>query len=137
MSVAPGPRQTTFAGVTTSAAVVCAALSGLYIQTNLFSATSSPKEAVTSAISAYPLGEECYQVARALASGRGYSDPFGTPTGPTSWTAPALPTLLAGLVWAIGDDRQNVMTVVLLLQQLVLIATAALVLVLARETAGR
>src|SRR3954454_25342760 len=34
------------------------------------------------------LGAEYFNVARALADGRGFSDPFGEPTGPTAWVSP-------------------------------------------------
>ena len=35
------------------------------------------------------LGGEHYCVAEALAAGRGFSDPFGVPTGPTAWVRPS------------------------------------------------
>jgi hypothetical protein len=83
------------------------------------------------------LGVEYFCIARAMAAGRGFADPFGEPTGPTAWMPPVLPTLLAGLLWLFGGDRDAVMVVVLVLQNLVLIGTALLVLALADRTNGR
>ena len=39
--------------------------------------------------------DESGHIAAALASGRGFSDPFGPATGPTAWLAPAWPFLLS------------------------------------------
>ena len=83
------------------------------------------------------LGGEYINIGRAVAAGRGYADPFGQPTGPTAWMPPALPTLLAGLLWAFDGNRCAVMTVMILFQDLSLIGTGLLVLVLADRTAGR
>jgi hypothetical protein len=44
------------------------------------------------------MGAEYFAVARALVDGRGFSDPFGEPTGPTAWVPPFYPALLAGLL---------------------------------------
>jgi hypothetical protein len=43
------------------------------------------------------LGAEYYNIGRAMAEGRGFSNPFAEPTGPTAWMPPLFPTLLAGL----------------------------------------
>src|SRR5258708_3813916 len=42
-------------------------------------------------------GEEMGRVARALATGYGFSDPFRGHTGPTAWVGPLFPLLLAGV----------------------------------------
>ncbi|HEY4105589.1 MAG TPA: hypothetical protein VGM44_16940, partial [Polyangiaceae bacterium] len=44
------------------------------------------------------LGGEYYNIAAALAEGRGYSDPFGALDGPTAWMPPAFTFLLAALI---------------------------------------
>jgi len=44
------------------------------------------------------MGAEYYAIARALVDGRGFSDPFGEPTGPTAWVPPLYVALLAGLL---------------------------------------
>ncbi|HJT78978.1 MAG TPA: hypothetical protein VJ739_17410 [Gemmataceae bacterium] len=83
------------------------------------------------------LGGEYLQIARALASGRGFADPFGRKTGPTAWQPPLLPALLAGLLWACDGNEDAVVAVVVFLQVAALVGTGALVLALARETTRR
>ena len=41
------------------------------------------------------MGAEYNSIARAIVAGRGFSDPFRWPTGPTAWMPPVLPYLLA------------------------------------------
>src|SRR5262249_44479991 len=41
------------------------------------------------------LGAEYFNIARALAAGDGFANPFGDRTGPTAWQPPLLPALLA------------------------------------------
>jgi hypothetical protein len=43
----------------------------------------------------FGFGWEMGRIAEALASGRGFSDPFGPPTGPTAWEPPLYPHLIA------------------------------------------
>ncbi|MBN1606916.1 MAG: hypothetical protein JW940_09810 [Polyangiaceae bacterium] len=57
------------------------------------------------------LGAEYWNIARALNAGRGFADPFGHPTGPTSWMAPLYSLLLAGLL-AIFPEKVAVARVV-------------------------
>jgi 4-amino-4-deoxy-L-arabinose transferase-like glycosyltransferase len=47
-------------------------------------------------------GEEMGRIARALATGHGYSDPFRGHTGPTAWVGPLFPLLLAGVFKLFG-----------------------------------
>jgi 4-amino-4-deoxy-L-arabinose transferase-like glycosyltransferase len=47
-------------------------------------------------------GEEMGRVARALATGFGFSDPFRGHTGPTAWVGPLFPLLLAGIFKMFG-----------------------------------
>src|SRR5690349_12716587 len=58
------------------------------------------------------LGAENYYIARSLVRGHVFANPFGERTGPTAWMPPALPALLAGLLWACDGDRDAVMVVV-------------------------
>jgi hypothetical protein len=83
------------------------------------------------------VGAEYYHIAGALVSGRGFADPFQEPTGPTAWMAPVLSLLLAALRWAAGDDKEVVIAVFVLFQDLTLIGTGLLLLALARRTTGR
>ena len=43
----------------------------------------------------FPFGWEMGRIARALTTGRGFADPFGGNTGPTAWTPPLYPLLMA------------------------------------------
>jgi hypothetical protein len=83
------------------------------------------------------LGGEAFNIARAVADGKGYADPFNRPTGATAWMPPVLPTLLAGLLWLGNGSRDAVMHVVIFLQTFVLIGTGMLVVTLARQTTTR
>jgi 4-amino-4-deoxy-L-arabinose transferase-like glycosyltransferase len=47
-------------------------------------------------------GEEMGRIARALATGFGFSDPFRGHTGPTAWVGPLFPLLLAGIFKMFG-----------------------------------
>jgi 4-amino-4-deoxy-L-arabinose transferase-like glycosyltransferase len=47
-------------------------------------------------------GEEMGRVARALATGYGFSDPFRGHTGPTAWVGPLFPLILAGVFKCFG-----------------------------------
>ncbi|HLX71224.1 MAG TPA: hypothetical protein VKV04_16485, partial [Verrucomicrobiae bacterium] len=45
----------------------------------------------------FGFGWEMGRIGAAIASGRGFSDPFGAPTGPTAWEPPLYPCLIAGV----------------------------------------
>src|SRR5580658_2334606 len=47
-------------------------------------------------------GEEVGRIARALATGFGFSDPFRGHTGPTAWVGPLFPLVLAGVFKVFG-----------------------------------
>jgi 4-amino-4-deoxy-L-arabinose transferase-like glycosyltransferase len=47
-------------------------------------------------------GEEMGRIARALATGFGFADPFRGHTGPTAWVGPLFPLLLAGVFKVFG-----------------------------------
>ena len=50
----------------------------------------------------FSFGWEMGRIGAALASGRGFSDPFGPPTGPTAWEPPLYPYLIAGVFQSFG-----------------------------------
>ncbi len=50
----------------------------------------------------FPFGYEMGRIARALATGYGYADPFYGHTGPTTWVTPLYPLLLAGVFKLFG-----------------------------------
>lgn len=49
-----------------------------------------------------PFDNEAGNIANALAQGRGFSDVFRKPTGPTAWLAPVYPLLLGGIFRIFG-----------------------------------
>jgi 4-amino-4-deoxy-L-arabinose transferase-like glycosyltransferase len=50
----------------------------------------------------FGFGWEMGRVARALASGRGFADPFHGETGPTAWVAPVFPVVMGGIFRLFG-----------------------------------
>jgi len=50
----------------------------------------------------FGFGWEMGRIAASLASGHGFSNPFGPPTGPTAWEAPLYPYLTAGVFLIFG-----------------------------------
>jgi 4-amino-4-deoxy-L-arabinose transferase-like glycosyltransferase len=59
-----------------------------------------------------PFGFELGQVAKAIASGRGFSSPLGIlPTGPTIWFTPIYPYLIAGIfkLWGIFSPLSHIL----------------------------
>ena len=75
------------------------------------------------------LGAEYYNIARAVAEGRGFSDPFVVESGPTAWMPPLLVWLQSGLIYACGGDRFWVMVIVVILKSIVLACCATAVIV--------
>ncbi len=49
-----------------------------------------------------PFAQETGNIAQALAQGRGFSDVFRQPTGPTAWLAPVYPLVVAGIFRVFG-----------------------------------
>ena len=54
----------------------------------------------------FGFGWEMGRIGAALASGRGFSDPFGAATGPTAWEPPLYPYLVAGVFHVFGIYSQ-------------------------------
>jgi hypothetical protein len=80
---------------------------------------------------------EYYRIARALAAGEGFANPFVQPTGPTAWQAPVYPLFIASLLW-LFDGNLDVMTAGrVFVQVYVLIGTGLLILALVRKTTSR
>src|SRR3984893_17904387 len=50
----------------------------------------------------FGFGWEMGRIAAAIASGRGFSSPFGPPTGPTAWEPPLYPYLTAAVFLVFG-----------------------------------
>jgi hypothetical protein len=69
-------------------------------------------------------GEEMGRIARALATGFGFSDPFRGHTGPTAWVGPLFPLLLAGVFKLCGVFTGQSAWVILVLNSLFSALTA-------------
>jgi hypothetical protein len=74
------------------------------------------------------LGSEYKYVAQAIYAGRGYSEPFGRDTGPTSWVPPILTYLTAGVYFVAGGDTDTVANVFVVFHCAALIWTGLFVL---------
>lgn len=66
------------------------------------------------------LGAEYRAIALSLIEGRGFSNPFKKPTGPTAWMAPLLPVLLASFFCLAHGNEQLVVDIVLSLNSITL-----------------
>jgi hypothetical protein len=79
------------------------------------------------------LGAEYYFIAKAITSGKGFSNPFQEDTGPTAWMPPVYPFLLALLI-KIFKTKYGVSLAVLFLKNVVLIFTGTLIYEIAKRT---
>ena len=50
----------------------------------------------------FSFGWEMGRIGASIASGHGFSNPFGPPTGPTAWEPPLYPYLIAGVFHVFG-----------------------------------
>lgn len=72
-------------------------------------------------------GWEMGRIARALATGFGYADPFTGHTGPTAWVPPLYPLLLAGVFKLFGVYTAQSAWVILTINSIFSAATAPLI----------
>ncbi len=82
------------------------------------------------------LGGEYYYIAKAIVEGRGFSDPFNEPTGPTAWMPPLYPFILSSLI-VFFKSRLIVAIGILFLKNIVLIFTGLTVYNIAKETSNK
>ena len=85
----------------------------------------------------FEYGWEMGRIARALATGHGYSDPFEGRTGPTAWTPPLYPLLLAVVFKLFGVYSLTSAWVILAINSIFSAATAPAVYQIARRTFAR
>jgi hypothetical protein len=81
----------------------------------------------------FQFGWEMGRIARSLATGHGYSSPFNGESGPTAWTPPVYPLLLAGVFKLFGVYSRLSAWVILTLNSAFSAATAPLVYEMARR----
>ena len=60
------------------------------------------REISARALASVPFEQETGNIAMALATGKGYSSPMRSDTGPTAWLAPMYPLMLAGIFCVFG-----------------------------------
>jgi hypothetical protein len=84
----------------------------------------------------WPFGYETGRLARAIASGRGFSDPFFAETGPSAISGPVYPYLLAGVFKVFGIYTATSAIIALSLNSLFSALTCVPVFLLARESFG-
>ena len=85
----------------------------------------------------FGFGWEMGRIARALATGYGFADPFDGHTGPTAWTPPIYPLLLGGVFKLFGVYTNASAWVILTINSVFSAATAPAVLQIARLTFAR
>lgn len=82
------------------------------------------------------LGAEYYFIARALASGKGFSNPFQEDTGPTAWMPPVYPFFLALLIKLLRSTFL-VACIVVFLKNIILLSTGLVINETAKRTLKR
>lgn len=85
----------------------------------------------------FGFGWEMGRVARALATGYGYADPFVGHTGPTAWVPPLYPLLLAGVFKLFGVYTALSAWVILTINSVFSAATAPFIYRIAQRFSGR
>ena len=85
----------------------------------------------------FNFGWEMGRIARALATGYGYADPFDGHTGPTAWTPPIYPLLLAGVFKLFGVYTPLSAWAILIVNSIFSAATAPAVYLIGRLTFAR
>ena len=84
----------------------------------------------------WPFGYETGRIARSIATGHGFGNPFYHQTGPTAWMAPAYPYLLAGVFKLFGVYTTTSAFAILGLQGLFSALTCIPIFLIARRWYG-
>jgi len=82
----------------------------------------------------FSFGWEMGRIGASLASGHGFSSPFGPPTGPTAWEPPLYPYLMAGVFQVFGIYTKASAFVLLTLNSLFSALTCIPIFLIARRT---
>jgi 4-amino-4-deoxy-L-arabinose transferase-like glycosyltransferase len=85
----------------------------------------------------FQFGWEVGRIARAVATGRGYSDPFIGPSGPTAWCPPIYPLMLAAVFKLFGVYTALSAWVILTINSVFSALTAVAVYEIGDRTFGR
>jgi 4-amino-4-deoxy-L-arabinose transferase-like glycosyltransferase len=84
----------------------------------------------------FPFGYETGRIARAIASGRGFSDPLSIQTGATAWMAPLYPYVVAGMFKIFGIYTVGSAIALLTLNSLFSAFTCLPVFLIGRDSFG-
>ena len=84
----------------------------------------------------YEIGEELGSIAASIASGHGFSSPLYTASGPTAWSTPVFPYLLAGIFKTFGAHSLHANFAIRLLNVLFSSATTYPILKIGRKLFG-
>ena len=79
------------------------------------------------------LGAEYNSISKSIVSGRGFSDPFQTQSGPTAWMAPILSYLLAVMYWFYDGDIDEVVRLFLILKAMVITFAGTIIISVSRQ----
>jgi 4-amino-4-deoxy-L-arabinose transferase-like glycosyltransferase len=81
----------------------------------------------------FSFGWEMGRIAASLASGHGFSSPFGPPTGPTAWEPPLYPYLIAGVFLVLGIYSKAAAFVLLVLNSVFSALTCVPIFLIAKR----
>ena len=81
-------------------------------------------------------GTEMGYLAQSILAGKGFSSPFGTPTGPTAMICPGYPLIVAGVFWIFGSYSVASATVLLAFNIVLNVLCTWWILVLGRRLAS-
>src|SRR3984885_13371652 len=81
----------------------------------------------------FSFGWEMGRIGASLASGHGFSNPFGPPTGPTAWEPPLYPYLIAGVFRIFGIYSQASAFILLTLNSVFSALTCIPIFLIARR----
>jgi len=84
----------------------------------------------------FAFGWEMGRIARSVALGRGFSNPYGSNTGPTAWEPPLYPYLMAGVFKLFGIYTYASAWVLLMINSLFAALTTLPIFLIARRTFG-
>lgn len=89
------------------------------------------------ALDHYAFGHETGSIARSIATGHGFSSPFGGNTGPTAWIAPVYPALCALVFKLFGVYSQTSALVILTINSIFSALTCIPIYKIGERTVGR
>ena len=84
----------------------------------------------------FGFGWEMGRVGRSIASGHGFSNPYGDSTGPTAWEPPVYPYLIGGVFKLFGTYSDSSAWVLLVINSLFTALTCIPIFLIAQKSFG-